>query len=430
MLLTANGPGVRVTNLITIGAKYMVVMDGKGISAADNLNVNTHPDWSIISTLDVSSNGTTNFLSYLWIDPKIWDMDTPQVTCSAPCTIKIPPWTGATSTVNYPLVTVSQGTWTSTITKPPFAITEWLFEPVTVNQAAGNKAKRAAATTNVWPVPAKIPYWPAFVYTGGIDGKPTTTYATAPFPTPPASIGPNAPAPPSGSWPKRDLEINFGPVEGPLIDPCSFDSFYNPTCNLPPWFGYPNGSMGAGGGGGDVENVFDAWKCPGPRTKSSSSTTSTRTTTAISTPSPTYYYNEGDPRLNKVSCYGSGENTEGARMQNAAKSFCGEIAGDLLAPNYFHSRTLSFPYNGGIGSVDITISLKVKSGCSFGKLSYFNKRDSSISSRDDKFDTALCLKYLSVPTDSCNCAGVNGKQGGIVENNCYIWRIDPNVNIG
>ena len=116
-------------------------------------------------------------------------------------------------------------------------------------------------------------------------------------------------------------------------------------------------------------------------------------------------------------------------MQNAAKSFCGEIAGDLLAPNYFHSRTLSFPYNGGIGSVDITISLKIKSGCSFGKLSYFNKRDSIISSRDDKFDTALCLKYLSVPTDSCNCTGVNGKQGGIVENNCYIFRIDPNVSI-
>jgi hypothetical protein len=121
MLLTANGPNVRLTNLITIGAKYMAVMDGKGIAAADNLNVNTHPDWSTITTLDVGSNGTADFLSYLWIDPKIWDMDTPQVTCSPPCTLKIPPWTGATSTVNYPLVTVSQGTWKGEWTRGVFS---------------------------------------------------------------------------------------------------------------------------------------------------------------------------------------------------------------------------------------------------------------------------------------------------------------------
>lgn len=84
MLLTANGPNVRITNLITIGAKHMAVMDGKGISAADNLNVNTHPDWSQIRTLDVSSNGITDFLSYLWIDPKIWNVDTPPITFNRP----------------------------------------------------------------------------------------------------------------------------------------------------------------------------------------------------------------------------------------------------------------------------------------------------------------------------------------------------------
>jgi hypothetical protein len=77
--------------------------------------------------------------------------------------------------------------------------------------------------------------------------------------------------------------------------------------------------------------------------------------------------------------------------------------------------------------VDITISLKIKPGCSFGRLSYFNKRD-DLAVRD-AFDTAACLKYLSVPTDSCNCNGVDGKQGGIVENDCYIWRIDPNVEL-
>lgn len=79
--------------------------------------------------------------------------------------------------------------------------------------------------------------------------------------------------------------------------------------------------------------------------------------------------------------------------------------------------------------MDITISLKTKSGCSFDKLSYINKRDSIIG-RDTDFDTALCLKYMSGPTDSCNRAGVNGKQGGIVENDCYIWRMDLNINLG
>jgi hypothetical protein len=405
----------------------MVVMDGKGIAAADNLNVNIHPDWSTISALDVGSNGMTNFQNYLWIDPKIWKMDAPQVTCSSPCTLKLPPWTGATSVVNYPFVTVSQGTWTSTVTNPPFSVTQWMFEPVTVTQAAGNKVKRAATSTTVWPVPATTPFWPAFVYTGGIDGKATTTSATVPFPTPPKSIGPNAAAPPVGSWPKREVTINFGSLESPLVDTCSFDSFYNPLCNPPPWFGYPfgTGAGGGGGGGGDIDNVFDRWSCLAQVTTKSSSSSSR--TTASPTPSPTYYYNEGDPRTNKVSCYGSGENTEGIRMHNAANSFCGDISGDLLAPNYFKSIDFPFPYNGGIGSVDITISLKIKPGCSFGRLSYFNKRD-DLAVRDT-FDTAACLKYLSVPTDSCNCNGVDGKQGGIVENDCYIWRIDPNVEL-
>lgn len=80
-------------------------------------------------------------------------------------------------------------------------------------------------------------------------------------------------------------------------------------------------------------------------------------------------------------------------MQNAAKSFCNQIADDLLAPSYLHSGSFQFPYNGGIGNVDITVSLKIKSGCSFGQLSYFNKRDSIIG-RDASFDTALCLKVL------------------------------------
>ena len=104
----------------------MAVMNGQGITAADNLKVNTHPFWSQISVLDVAGNRTL-FNELIWIDPKIWEMDQPTFTCSPPCNVKLPPWTSTTSTVDYPLITVSDGTWTSTITKPSLTISEWMF---------------------------------------------------------------------------------------------------------------------------------------------------------------------------------------------------------------------------------------------------------------------------------------------------------------
>lgn len=68
----------------------MVVMDGKGILAKDNLNVNMHPFWFQISVLEVSSNGSLGN-EHIWIDPNIWDMDDPKFTCSPPCNVKISP---------------------------------------------------------------------------------------------------------------------------------------------------------------------------------------------------------------------------------------------------------------------------------------------------------------------------------------------------
>lgn len=399
MLLENNFANIRIQNLVTIGAKYMAVMDGEGIPAIDNLNVDVHPDWSQISILDVGSNGTTQFDEVIWIDPVIWEMDQPQFTCSPPCNVKIPPWTGATSVVDYPLITVSQDTWTSTITQAPLTITEWIFEVVTLSQAAGAKAKRAADA--FWPVPATTPFWPAVVYTG-IDGKATTTSATVPFPKPPASIGPDAPAPPSGSWPERAIQPVFGSPEIPLVDECFYLSFLDPNCVTQPWFW---GNLTGAPDGGDIENLWDLrTRCP--PVKSSSTTTTTSPTPPA--PSP---YEQGDPRSNSVTCYNSGETTENIRMQNAASSFCGDIESDDLGPGYFRSIDFPFPYNGGLGTVTITISLQIKPRCSF------------------TWDRNLCQKYLSVPSDSCNCAGVDGKQGGVLENNCYTMRVDPNLSL-
>lgn len=69
-----------------------------------------------------------------------------------------------------------------------------------------------------------------------------------------------------------------------------------------------------------------------------------------------------------------------------------------------------FNYNGGFGSVSVTISLEIKKGCRF------------------VYDLATCLKYLSIPTDSCDYKGINGKHGGYVWNTCYQWRIDPQLS--
>jgi hypothetical protein len=108
--------------------------------------------------LDVGSNGT-QFNEVIWVDPAIWDnlMDQPQFTCSPPCNVKIPPWTGATSTVNYPLITVSDGAWTSTITQALLAITEWVFDAVTLTQGSSNKKNKRAAPAFL-PVPATTPF--------------------------------------------------------------------------------------------------------------------------------------------------------------------------------------------------------------------------------------------------------------------------------
>jgi hypothetical protein len=90
-------------------------------------------------------------------------------------------------------------------------------------------------------------------------------------------------------------------------------------------------------------------------------------------------------------------------MVSSASSFFSDIQNDSLGLGYSRSMNFHFDYNGGIGigTVTITISLQIKPRCSF----IFNKTPR--------------MKYMSVPSDSCNRDGINGKQGGVVENNCY-----------
>jgi hypothetical protein len=397
MLLDSNYANVRIQNLITIGAKYMAVMDGSGIPALDNLNVKTHPDWSQISILDVGSNGT-NFSETIWIDPAIWDMDQPQFTCSPPCNVKIPPWTGATSTVNYPLLTVSEGTWTSTITQPPITISQWVFEVVTLTQDNSQDKIKRQGFSEFWPVPATTPGWPSVIYTG-LDGSLTTIAPTMAFPTPPVSIGPSAPPPPTGSWPIRAIQPIAGLLDQPQVIECDYLDFNSP-CFTQPWIIFGDNSTYTDPDDGDDDENWQELQttCPTP---------TATTTTPTPSPSPS---EQGDPMQNQVNCYNSGETTEHVRMDNAATSFCNDIAQDAFAENYFRSIDFSFPYNGGLGTVDITISLEIKPKC------------------DWTYNFNECTQYLAVPENSCNCNGIDGKQGGVVTNNCYEWRMDPNLS--
>ncbi|KAI4640252.1 hypothetical protein J4E93_008457 [Alternaria ventricosa] len=178
---------------------------------------------------------------------------------------------------------------------------------------------------------------------------------------PPQSIGPNAQPPPTGSWPKRQIQPIIGQIEEPLIK------------------------------------------------NSTSSKTSTKTTTTEDPPEPTASPREGDPMQNEVDCYGGlDQKTEHTRMDSAIHDFCIAIgsSGDVFKENYFKSLTYTFYHSTGTG-VQILISLSVDPGCQF------------------KYDYDLCYKYLEVPVNSCQCGGVNGKQGGFLNNDCYEWRIDP-----
>ncbi|RFU75893.1 pectin lyase fold virulence factor [Trichoderma arundinaceum] len=392
MLLEENYAGVRIQNLITIGAKYMAVQDGVGILAVDNLNVEDHPSWSQVSVLDVNGNGT-EFQQLIWINPAIWDMNPPQFTCSPPCMVKLPPWKGATRTVDFPLITVSDNTWTSTITHAPLTITEVIFEVVTL-VAAGGDARRLhkrQGFSDFWPVPATTPYWPGVVYTGP-DGSATTTSLTTPFPKPPSSIGPNAPAPAQGNWPALQVRPVVGAVEGPLVDQCYFNDW---SC-LPGIWGDPMDDPESDQddeGGGPEDNVIcpETTKKPpidtappGSSTISSTkkSTSTTTTTTSSKIPQPS-------PRENQLDCYDSGRGSDHTRIENAIKSFCNSLGtdGTTLSNKFFKKSNQDFPISGVEIALEIVLSIELEDGCEW------------------RFTLAECTKYLLTPVDSCNCGG-------------------------
>ena len=417
MLLEDNHAGVRIQHLITIGAKNMAVMDGKAIPALDYLNVESHPRWSQLSVLDVASDG--QLAELLWIDPKIWDMDQPAFTCVPPCVVAIPPWTKATRIVEYPRVTVTEGSWSTTITRSPLIVTQLNFDVVTLTADSGkNKKRTAQGFSDFWPVPATTPGWPPVTYTNQ-DGNEMQATPTDPFPRPPATIGPDAPAAGAGgSWPKHAIRAQAGLVDQPAVERCFWDAWTGSyLCGSGNGFG---GEDGSGDGDGDPFADEDDGEadtiCPDKAT--STTTTSRKTTATLDQPKPTESpLEEGRPMDNIRSCYDGGQKATNAQLANTARSFCRRLGREgavlrnplrSIGGNSDLVRQVNeeLPANGQ-WPIHVVAALAIKPNCEF------------------RIDYARCERYLRAAIDGCNCSGENGKQGGTIENRCLKWRIDP-----
>ncbi|KAH7358245.1 hypothetical protein B0T11DRAFT_284043 [Plectosphaerella cucumerina] len=350
-------------------------------------------------------------------------METPSFTCLPPCQVKLPPWTGVTTTIDFPRVTVTDGAWKKTITRPPLVISKWMFEPVTLRAGGGAKRdveRRQQGFEDFWPVLATTPYWPAVTYIDG-NGAVKTTTPDVPFPTPPPSIGPGAPAPEKGAWPKRAVHPVAGVDEQPLVEQCFFDNFgfSGQVCPNPWYLGtYHDDEKGESGGSDpgplDDEEEAEELECPGEE-ETSTSSTSRPTTTAAPEPEPPKPMATPNPEMNVVDCFHKGRTEDHDRLSNAINSFCNHLhreKGDYILPMRFEPRPSPLAVGAGNWSpTDVYMRAIIKDGC------------------DWHWSLAECTRYMLVTLDSCNCAGINAKQGGVLSNNCMVWMVDPNAGI-
>ncbi|KAL2137006.1 hypothetical protein VTI74DRAFT_10482 [Chaetomium olivicolor] len=239
VLLDNSSGSVRIQHLVTIGARYIAVMNSVGITAADKMNADVHPFRSQISVLDVTSDGAY----------------------SRPGRARPPPSTT-------PMITVSSGTWTSPITKAPLTLSEWRFQPVIITAVGGaGAAKKRQIFGDFCPVPAATSTWPAVVYNGP-NGSPTTVAPTATVPTPP-----------KGFWRPVSIRAVAGNVVSPRVNECSY---YGEGCE---WdsLTYGDGSVRTS----DLDDFYDeSWDQLGSTCPPKKRTTTSTTKPVYSTPKP------------------------------------------------------------------------------------------------------------------------------------------------
>ncbi|KPM42819.1 hypothetical protein AK830_g3766 [Neonectria ditissima] len=369
-LLEYNYSNVQIQNLVTIGAKYMAIRDGKAIHASENLHVQTHPFWSYISVLNV---GDPAKMSY------------------------------------YPRITITDGTWKTTITEAPITISEWAFEVLTVMRQDGEMGKRNI-TDALMPLLATTPSWPDTTFTNAAGEVQTTTLDES-FPTPPLIAG-SVTLNQADPWPTDPLGIEQSDkVASLLTKRCSY---LDPFCAWDPWskvIPLPMPDAPVPDDGEEIDDVIRM--CPVAESTTATSTTAANSPTAEPDPEPSPF-EHGDPEENSLECYDEGWDEDHVRADNAIKSYCNspkkKIEDTGIAPeDFFHEGKYEFPVKNMWSPTEYVISLEVAHGCEW------------LSDMDQ------CTKYLLGPIDACNCGGENGKQGGEVSNGCLTWRIDPNT---
>ena len=293
-----------------------------------------------------------------------------------------------------------------------------MFEEVTLTQAPGNKNKRAQGFSNFWPIPATTSRWPAVVYTG-LNGSPTTIAPTVAFPAPPSAIDAAAAPPPTGSWPAKAISPRFGLTYTPVVEGCAY---YDEKCLTNPLY-YGDSSDGSGTSTGADDDFDENWADASITCDATETTSTTTRTTSAPTKTSTKPTAEPSPRVvddpmqNVLDCYGSGQRAAHQQLDNLIADFCEDVAqyaswqdNHLMTQDFSLGRAIYAPATGPwISGVNIDINFTIRKGCTWD------------------IDRTDCERYLRVPVNSCNCGGVDAKQGGIVENNCVVWRIDPNT---
>ncbi|RBR11234.1 uncharacterized protein FIESC28_09118 [Fusarium coffeatum] len=134
------------------------------------------------------------------------------------------------------------------------------------------------------------------------------------------------------------------------------------------------------------------------------------TKTTSTTPSPTPTLIKPDPGQNEKHCYNSGQRSNYEAITFAAESFCRDVVNDQVQGPVWSNYKLEGKKTPS-GGYHFKLEFHVKEGCIWR------------SNYDE------CMRYMKVPIDSCNCSAKGDKQGGWVENNCVIARVDPNSGL-
>lgn len=470
--------------------------------------------WSVDFDASVGGGGggSRPGTDLVWVDPAIWNTDKPTVTCNFPCTVVLPPWTKTTTMMPYPLVTITESGFTTTVTRPPMTVSVIWISTLVIGGGNTPTSSNLPATLSTDVTLYTTPVWPSFtlVITPGVT---ITTSAPGPPPPPLSEITRVIPSITfvSGLPPR--------PTTSPYSTPCPFTSI---AALCPPFIqdnqddgdnGKDEGCKGedcdSGGGSGGCKLgllcdlcigvnclgciSLDCFNCRGPlceicigancmgckgpkcttcRGKDCSackkpkcracvgrSCTPGGSTTCDSLqcpigggddpsekedeeqenpdhnvcipvslpddPNPDTGSPGGgnggnnrpppvqspDTAQNKNICYDGGQAASRNNMVTAAEQFCMQYDGFTFNSNDFLATEVSFGWDEQHSAgLNVLVRLEAKSNCKWT----LNKSD--------------CNKQLLQIIDGCDQDTTADKQGGVLENNCLAWRIDPEQN--